>query len=749
MESSEESIFYAYEDAANLAEKTYYQAEIAADGAYEAALQAADNAQEAASTALTLSTLQSQYGAYFTALEDACSALTNTTVGSYYEAVVDSVQTQFTAENNADSTYKASTALKSSTFAQNVVDITTSFFTTVLDAIFDSGERASTATQQDAAVLAKKAEIDAVVALQQAVVAANYSKEKTITESAADAVERQLAFTKKYGVYELNHYWYPGSIDVSMPFDYSAYKGLYDRVGVSSSPSGVSLGANSANILDNLSIMHMASPFPPATNGAWTEFNPLNANICAVQVNKANLKFESDVAAAYGTYVDDYSGAIRNETVAALAKARIEYEDELNWESALNNAELAAREAAFSDYVSDLQDSDTTSELLDYADSILNSELNCDSDLADAYGDLQIENRENIRDSVTSSNGRHGVYHTGISWAIQLKSLRNQYYTATSDAAADYFDDVSTSLTAYQESALDFQANLALGSFNVAKSQSQNAFSSALDYALGEFDASQTWRLAELDASITQASSNAGKEAELALARYSAYSASVEAPLSAALAALAAVDFEESGCVAALAAANSAFTAAAEDAASADAALAQANASELEEEATLNETAYNEALADALSAFKDALHDVWNSSFLQNLLADAEVKDLFLQTANEEKTAIESAYADYRADVFSSYNAAVDDLNTIERIAAYHQERVDMGAVVPADVFFDLDNPNFEYQICFMFYRGNANRFAERIDQANRNASSGRFSSRGRFSQSQRQPVFRPRRARL
>ncbi|MGN1064934.1 MAG: hypothetical protein ACI4QC_05945 [Thermoguttaceae bacterium] len=83
-----------------------------------------------------------------------------------------------------------------------------------------TSEPTPTETEANKVAAAKKAAIDAETAGRQRCVEAKRDRDLSIAEADADAVERRLAFTKKYGVYELNHYWYPGSIDVSMPFDY-------------------------------------------------------------------------------------------------------------------------------------------------------------------------------------------------------------------------------------------------------------------------------------------------------------------------------------------------------------------------------------------------------------------------------------------------------------------------------------------------------------------------------------------------
>ena len=212
-----------------------------------------------------------------------------------------------------------------------------------------------TETEANKVTAAKKAAIDAEIAGRQLCVEARRDRDLIIAEADADAVERRLAFTKKYGVYELNHYWYPGSIDVSMPFDYYATKSFYldGFAGFSSGAfegfkksENVSLGTNSAYILDNLSTQHMASPFPPATNGAWDAFNPLNANIASVQKKKANLLYDFDVANYYELYVEAVTAEFRKEEVAALNVARMEYADGLASETALKNAILTARGTA-------------------------------------------------------------------------------------------------------------------------------------------------------------------------------------------------------------------------------------------------------------------------------------------------------------------------------------------------------------------------------------------------------------------
>ena len=135
-----------------------------------------------------------------------------------------------------------------------------------------TNEPTPTETEANKVTAAKKAAIDAEIVGRQRCVEARRDRDLIIAEADADAVERRLAFTKKYGVYELNHYWYPGSIDFSMPFDYFATKSFYldGFTGFSSGAfegfkksENVSLGTNSAYILDNLSTQHMASPFPP------------------------------------------------------------------------------------------------------------------------------------------------------------------------------------------------------------------------------------------------------------------------------------------------------------------------------------------------------------------------------------------------------------------------------------------------------------------------------------------------------
>ena len=265
-------------------------------------------------------------------------------------------------------------------------------------------EPTPTETEANKVTAAKKAAIDAEIAGRQLCVEARRDRDLIIAEADADAVERRLAFTKKYGVYELNHYWYPGSIDVSMPFDYYATKSFYldGFAGFSSGAfegfrksENVSLGTNSAYILDNLSTQHMASPFPPATNGAWDAFNPLNANIASVQKKKANLLYDFDVANYYELYVEAVTAEFRKEEVAALNVARMEYADGLASETALKNAILTARGTALSSYVTALENADSTSNVLTFSSSLLNSSSAYGSSMASAYGDRQIGTRMN------------------------------------------------------------------------------------------------------------------------------------------------------------------------------------------------------------------------------------------------------------------------------------------------------------------------------------------------------------------
>ncbi|MBP5621028.1 MAG: hypothetical protein J6X44_03330, partial [Thermoguttaceae bacterium] len=463
----------------------------------------------------------------------------------------------------------------------------------------------------------------------------------------------------------------------------------------------VTFGTNAEIILNDLHTTHMASPMPPATNGAWDAFNPFNADIVTVQTKEATLKYDSAVAAAYQTYVEKYTTEFRKETVSELAIARSKYSDELAEETTLNNAELNARGVAYSSYVTAIQNADCTSNLLTYANSTLNSSSTYDSATSTAYGDFQIGNRQNRLNGVTSSNGRYNVYNADVSWAQQTKSLRNQYYEANNGSISDYYDALTSYYATYNTAALTAQASYATGSSNVAKTFEQNVETSRTTYALAQFDAAKDRLLAELDASIAQLTANAAKEAELTLARYSSYHGSVETPLTTALSAIAAVDFETSGCVNTLSSAKSTFASAASNAASADSTLAQTNETALTNEKTQNAATYATAITAAETAYNNAVRNAWNDSYLTTLQSGATAKLSDADLAAIADAALASAYADYRSNVFANYAATLDDLDMIDQIASYQQGRVNLGSTIPSDAFADLDDPDFDYQVCF------------------------------------------------
>ncbi|MBQ4195772.1 MAG: hypothetical protein II622_06640, partial [Thermoguttaceae bacterium] len=133
----------------------------------------------------------------------------------------------------------------------------------------------------------------------------------------------------------------------------------------------------------------------------------------------------------------------------------------------------------------------------------------------------------------------------------------------------------------------------------------------------------------------------------------------------------------------------------------ADAALAQTNADALAAEKTQNAALRDAAIDGADSAYKVTVRNAWNNSYLSNLESGATAKTDDEALAAAANASLESAVATYRAAAFADYGSALDDLDMIDRIAAYQQERVDRGISVPNDAFADLDDPDFEYQVCF------------------------------------------------
>ncbi|MBP5620430.1 MAG: hypothetical protein J6X44_00290, partial [Thermoguttaceae bacterium] len=370
-------------------------------------------------------------------------------------------------------------------------------------------------------------------------------------------------------------------------------------------------------------------------------------------------------------------------------------------ENASNTAKLNARGTSYLTYVTAIQNADCTSNLLTYANSTLNSSSTYDSATSTAYGDFQIGNRQNRLNGVTSSNGRYNVYNADVSWAQQTKSLRNQYYEANNGSISDYYDALTLYYATYNAAASTAQVNYTLGSSNVAKTFEQNVETSRTTYALAQFDAAKDRLLAELDASIAQLTANAAKEAELTLARYSAYHASVETPLETALSAIAAVDFETSACVNTLSSTKSTFASAASSAASADSTLAQTQATQLANEKTQNAATYDAALTSAESECNNAFCNAWNDFCLENLYYNAIVKTDFSELFTDLLSSVANAYSDYHSVAFAEYDSVLNDLGMIDKITTHQQSRVNAGASVPTDVFADLDDPDFDYQVCF------------------------------------------------
>ncbi|MBQ8285180.1 MAG: hypothetical protein IJZ10_02630, partial [Thermoguttaceae bacterium] len=63
--------------------------------------------------------------------------------------------------------------------------------------------------------------------------------------------------------------------------------------------------------------------------------------------------------------------------------------------------------------------------------------------LAGAYGDFQIANRQSKLAGTTASHPRRAAYVAEVERARQTKSLRDQYYVASGNAASSYYATVA------------------------------------------------------------------------------------------------------------------------------------------------------------------------------------------------------------------------------------------------------------------------------------------------------------------
>ena len=83
---------------------------------------------------LAKTTLESEYGAYFTALTTACGALVDATVGGYYTSLVSAVQTAFASQRDSEETLITTAISKENSFNTSVLGLSTTYATAEINA---------------------------------------------------------------------------------------------------------------------------------------------------------------------------------------------------------------------------------------------------------------------------------------------------------------------------------------------------------------------------------------------------------------------------------------------------------------------------------------------------------------------------------------------------------------------------------------------------------------------------------------
>ena len=150
---------------------------------------------------LAKTTLESEYGAYFTALTTACGDLVDATVGGYYTSLVSAVQTAFNSQRSSEETLITTAISKENSFNTSVLGLSTTYATAEINADYDYYNSLinSHASELQTALANEQSLIAAEIACYRAFSDAAFTRDSSVVTANADAARRQLTFTEAYG----------------------------------------------------------------------------------------------------------------------------------------------------------------------------------------------------------------------------------------------------------------------------------------------------------------------------------------------------------------------------------------------------------------------------------------------------------------------------------------------------------------------------------------------------------------------
>ena len=446
-------------------------------------------------------------------------------------------------------------------------------------------------------------------------------------------------------------------------------------------------------------------------NNLWPGFNNLNAALKSMTIKNAELTAESSKVSARSAYVASFGSLYGTEATAQLGDAQTALAREINAEKTLNTAVWNASETAHTGTLNAIVASDTSSDVATYINASLGSALTYASSVASAFGDFQIGNRQRRYNNASANDPRKSLYSQDVSWATNMKSLRNQYYDVAGDAISDYYSSLTSAYTSYVSGALTTLSTAEQAYFSALKTYSIAALNADGDYSQAFFAAERDRAEAYIDAAIAELTANYATEANLAASRASAYAtqlAAVEALFNATQfadgrgeydALLQGTSGDQTDYFDEIVSTSSQVVSTQTSANSADSTLATQNASALASAQAANAAAYTVATEQAEADYTTAVNSAWNDAYLEQLSVVSDLKDASELATSNLDAGLENLENVYRAAVFAAYDAFDEEWDEITRVLSYQQTRIDSGLTVGSNVF---ENPTFDFEVCFV-----------------------------------------------
>ena len=406
---------------------------------------------------------------------------------------------------------------------------------------------------------------------------------------------------------------------------------------------------------------------------------------------QAQYQREADEARAAYVFTQSYTSAYRAQTVDDLDALETELSAQISAGRTLNTDVWSAAGTANSGYLSALQTSDSTSNILSYLAQSTSRQINLDVGLNNAFGDFQTSWRSDRLNGLSTTDPHYSDYSSDLTWSQRVTSARDNAYAELANQTGDFYDTLYDALGDLADTQMTAFSSYSTRAFNAGKTCASGRYNADATYDQSSFTAARRNALDLLDAEITELLANAQAERDAKQAKrqaitnfISSHSSQLNLP---------------SGDFASIIASSDArhpLGTQFNDLKVAQTALATAAINAAKAQNAQNKV---DTVAEANRDYEFANRSAYDTWRTRTLTVLATYNNALTNALESYQTTLENAQDSYNTTVTSAWNELQDNRVRINALLNQAVNAINNGNTIPTNYFTD---PNISLEVCFV-----------------------------------------------